>query len=49
MTYQLDQHGEMLMAQYRERTAVYERLSHLADEGRTWLTRHYATPLMPST
>ena len=32
MTYQLDQHGEMLMAQYRERTAVYERLSHLADE-----------------
>ena len=32
MNYQLDQHGEMLMAQYRERTAVYERLSHLADE-----------------
>lgn len=32
MNYQLDQHGEMLMEQYRERTAVYERLSHLADE-----------------
>lgn len=32
MNYQLDQHGEMLMAQYRERTTVYERLSHLADE-----------------
>ena len=32
MEYQLDSHGEMLMEQYRERTAVYERLSQLADE-----------------
>ena len=32
MNYQLDMHGEMLMEQYHERIAVYERLSHLADE-----------------
>ena len=32
MNYQLDIHGEMLMQQYHERIAVYERLSHLADE-----------------
>jgi ppGpp synthetase/RelA/SpoT-type nucleotidyltranferase len=32
MNYQLDMHGEMLMQQYHERIAVYERLSHLADE-----------------
>jgi len=32
MDYQLDMHGEMLMEQYHERIAVYERLSHLADE-----------------
>ncbi len=32
MKYQLDSHGEMLMEQYHERIAVYERLSHLADE-----------------
>lgn len=32
MKYQLDVHGEMLMEQYHERIAVYERLSHLADE-----------------
>ena len=32
MNFQLDMHGEMLMEQYRERIALYERLSHLADE-----------------
>jgi len=32
MDYQLDSHGEMLMEQFHERTHVYERLSHLADE-----------------
>ena len=32
MDYQLDQHGQMLMAQYRERLVVYQRLAQEAEE-----------------
>ena len=32
MDYQLDLHGQMLMEQYHERQAVYQRLAQVAEE-----------------
>jgi hypothetical protein len=40
MDYQLDLHGEMLMEQYHERQAVYQRLAEVAE------TAH-PCPLLP--